>query len=463
MKFGTNITTVTNWSSTVIIATVPAITTGNYTISITTSAGTGNSSTLFTVTSTGTAPTISLFTPASGIAGSSVTINGTNFGATAGTSSVKFGTTLATVTSWTATKIIAIVPALATGTYTISVTTTGGTANSSTKFTVTATGTAPTISSISPSSGFSYTYVTVSGTNFGAIQGVSTIKFGATAAAVSSWADTEIITEVPSITPGFYTISVTTSEGTANSPIQFTILSSTSYLTISGKTEVCEGQLNVGYTIGYESYTSIEWAITNGTIASGQGTNDITVNWNSTGTGTLTVQAVDITSTLLFGSLDVFFTGSSSFAKPVIYNKGKGNANILICTTPNAMSYQWYKNSQAINNVDGRKQFYVAHTNTGTYTVGIADNSGCFVYSNPIIVTNTKSVNINPNPATVKTSLSYEADETGKLTLHIVDIYGKTVKQINFDKPDYQIQEDIPLEGIEKGVYANSVKRGRIR
>ena len=66
----------------------------------------------FTVLAT---PTITSLSPTSGAVGASVTITGTNFGSTQGTSTVTFnGTTAATITSWSATSIVAKVPAGAT-------------------------------------------------------------------------------------------------------------------------------------------------------------------------------------------------------------------------------------------------------------------------------------------------------------------------------------------------------------
>ncbi|UAY51212.1 IPT/TIG domain-containing protein [Ferruginibacter albus] len=79
-------------------------------------------------------PTISSFTPSSAAAGATVTINGTNL---TGATSVKFGGTAATsFTVVSATQITAVVGAGATGT--ITVTTPGGTATSSTSFTFSA-------------------------------------------------------------------------------------------------------------------------------------------------------------------------------------------------------------------------------------------------------------------------------------------------------------------------------------
>src|SRR5271170_2172250 len=59
-------------------------------------------------------PGITSLNPTSGVVGASVTIMGANFGATQGTSTVKFNGTAATVTNWSATSITTSVPAGAT-------------------------------------------------------------------------------------------------------------------------------------------------------------------------------------------------------------------------------------------------------------------------------------------------------------------------------------------------------------
>ena len=88
------------------------------------------------------APTITGLNPTSGTVGTSVTITGTNFGATQGTSTVTFNGTTATPTSssnWSASSIVVPVPAGATnGNVVVTV---GGVASNGMSFTVTSGGT----------------------------------------------------------------------------------------------------------------------------------------------------------------------------------------------------------------------------------------------------------------------------------------------------------------------------------
>ena len=160
------------------------------------------------------APTITSFTPASGPVGTSVTIIGTNF---TGVTAVKIGGTAATFTVYGTTKVVGKVAAgTATGTITV---TAAGTATSSASFTVTGT-TAPTITSFTPASGPVGTSVTITGTNFTSVSGVS---FGGVAAVTfATNSATQITATVPSGAASG-TVKVSTPGGTVSSTTSFTV------------------------------------------------------------------------------------------------------------------------------------------------------------------------------------------------------------------------------------------------
>jgi RHS repeat-associated protein len=187
-----------------ITATVPAgATTGK--IAATTSAGTAASTGNFTVK-----PNIISFTPTSGAVGISVTINGTAF---TGTTSVRFNGTSATINSNNGTVIQTAVPANAT-TGKITVTTPGGTATSTTDFTV-----APRITSFTPTSGAVGANVAINGANF---TGTISVMLNGTSATFTVNSSVKITSPVPAgATTG--KISVTTPAGTATSTGDFTV------------------------------------------------------------------------------------------------------------------------------------------------------------------------------------------------------------------------------------------------
>ena len=94
------------------------------------------------------APSITSLNPVSGVAATSVTISGANFGTTQGTSTVKFNGTAATPSSWSATSIVVPVPAAATtGNVVIAV---GGVASNGVSFTVQSDTTPPVVTITAP-------------------------------------------------------------------------------------------------------------------------------------------------------------------------------------------------------------------------------------------------------------------------------------------------------------------------
>jgi hypothetical protein len=214
VKFGTTAATVTSWISTRIVARVPSLSYGAYTVTVAPRLGTALTIS-FTVASA-TDPTLTGISPASGPVGTSVTLTGTNLGASG---NVTIGGTPVT-SSWSSTSIVFTVPSFSPGPYTVSATPSGGSALT-TSFTVTS-ATDPALNGISPSAGPVGTSVTLTGSNLGTS---GTVKFGATTVA-SSWSPASIVFTVPGASAGSYTVSATPSGGTALTT-SFTVTSST--------------------------------------------------------------------------------------------------------------------------------------------------------------------------------------------------------------------------------------------
>src|SRR5262249_359013 len=129
------------------------------------------------------APSISSLSPTSGPIGAAVTITGTAFGMTQSTSTVTFNGTAAAPTSWSSTSIAVTVPSGATtGNVVVTV---SGVASNGVNFTVVPP--TPIISTLTPTSGAVGTSVTITGTNFGATQGTSTVTFNGVSATPTSW------------------------------------------------------------------------------------------------------------------------------------------------------------------------------------------------------------------------------------------------------------------------------------
>jgi len=140
------------------------------------------------------APAVTGISPTSGYPGTQVTYTGTGFGATQGTGSVWLGNKLAgNVVSWSDTQIVAVVAATAaTGSASVQQ---GGVWSNSIAFTVIK----PNITSVSPTTGYPGTQVTINGTNFGATQGTGSVWLGnKLAGSIVSWSATQIVATVAS-------------------------------------------------------------------------------------------------------------------------------------------------------------------------------------------------------------------------------------------------------------------------
>ncbi|MCR8560282.1 IPT/TIG domain-containing protein [Mucilaginibacter sp. BJC16-A38] len=162
-------------------------------------------------------PAITAISPTSGTVGTTVTITGSAFAPSAADNTVKFNGTAATITSATATTLVVTAPAGG-GTGSVTVTTTGGTATGPT-FTYLL---APTVTTISPTTGVAGASVTITGTNFDAVAGNNAVKFHGVATTVTSATTTSLVVKAPAAgTTG--AVTVTTTGGTATGPV-FTYL-----------------------------------------------------------------------------------------------------------------------------------------------------------------------------------------------------------------------------------------------
>jgi hypothetical protein len=203
--------TITGVGSVTLMASQAA--SGNY--------GTATALASFTVTAAALA--ITSFSPQTGPPGTHITIIGTGFGSTIGTSTVRFNATLSTPTSWSGTQIIVPVPA-GTSTGSITVTVNGASVSSASKFTPTP---PPTVTSLSFTEGPPQMGLIVLGVGFGSTQGTGTVTFGGVAASVvaGTWSDSSITVQVPgsaSITSS-YSAPVVVTAGTASNSFAFTI------------------------------------------------------------------------------------------------------------------------------------------------------------------------------------------------------------------------------------------------
>ena len=193
VTFGSIFASLVSVSSTSIQVHVPSgATTGNIRVHAN---GTGYNSPIFTVTS---APLITSLSRRYGASGVGVTVTGTGFGATQGSSTLTFNGVPATSSqyltmTWSNTSITAPVPASATSGDVV--VTAAGQASNGLGFTVEP---SPVITGISPSSGPVGALVTITGTNLMDAGGQTAVTFGSIFASLVSVSSTSIQVDVPS-------------------------------------------------------------------------------------------------------------------------------------------------------------------------------------------------------------------------------------------------------------------------
>ncbi len=195
----------TSWGVNSITAVVPLqATSGNIVVTV---GGQPSNGVPFTVI-----PQISGLTPGSGPVGTLVTIVGSGFGTSQGTSTVTFSGTTASPTVWTVNSITVTVPnGVAAGGNNVVVTVSGNASNSVTFTAV------PAITNVSPPSGGIGIPVTITGTSFGTVQASSTLTIGGVAPSITSWSDTKIVATVPTgLAAGSVNIVVTVNGQTSN-------------------------------------------------------------------------------------------------------------------------------------------------------------------------------------------------------------------------------------------------------
>ena len=216
VMFGTTAaTTFTVNSATQITATAPAESAALVDVTIVGPGGTSATGSADQFTFLPAAPVVNGVTPSSGATagGATVTISGANFTSVQG---ITFGgAAVNTYTVNSSTQITATSPTHAAGAVDVVVTNTGGSSSTSSTDKFTYNAPAPTVTSVSPNSGTSTggASVTITGTNFSSVSGVS---FGGVAAANYTVNSASSITATsPVHSAGVVDITVTTSSATS--------------------------------------------------------------------------------------------------------------------------------------------------------------------------------------------------------------------------------------------------------
>ncbi len=140
------------------------------------------------------APRITAVNPDSAAVGDTIEVLGTRFGPAVGTSQVLLGALAATISSWTDTRILAVVPVGAqSGNIRVVA---GGLTSNAVPFEVGSI-LPPLITALNPDSAAVGDTIEILGSRFGSPGASSQVLFGTLAASTPTWTDTRILAEVP--------------------------------------------------------------------------------------------------------------------------------------------------------------------------------------------------------------------------------------------------------------------------
>jgi hypothetical protein len=212
----------TSWTDTKIIAPVPGSLLPGFADVIVTVGGAASNAQSFLVI-----PVITSVSPDHAPINGSVTVTGTSFGDTHGTSStITFHGLNATPSAWTNTSVSFPIPVGATS-GTIIVTVNGWSTNGADCMVL------PTINTLSPSSGPTGGIITITGSGFGAVQNFNPVTIGGVSVTPTSWSDTSIAIPVPTSLPAGNANVVVTVNTRASNGINFTVIADTTPPTIT--------------------------------------------------------------------------------------------------------------------------------------------------------------------------------------------------------------------------------------
>ena len=379
---------------------------------------------------TGSAPpSITSLSPTSGPAGTSVTITGSNFGSTQGTSTVNFNGATATPASWSDSTIVAPVPGGATtGNVVVTV---GGVASNGIPFTVTITAVSPTITAQptnqTVTAGQTATFsVTASGTaplsyqwqkNGANISGATSSSYTTPATTTSdsgSTFDVIVSNSAGSVTSNTATLTVnasTVAPTITTQPANQTVTAGqTATFTVTAT-----GTAPLGYqwqknSVNIPGATSATYTTPATTTSDSGSTFKVFVS-NSAGTATsnaatLTVNPASVAPTITAQPTSQTVTAGQS-------------ATFTVSATGTApLSYQWQKNGANISAATSSTYTTPATTTSdsgSTFDVIVSNSSGSVTSSTATLTVNASAV--APSIAAQPTNQAVTAGQTATFTV----------------------------------------------
>ncbi len=180
---------------------------------------------------------------------------------------------------------------------------------------------------------------------------------------------------------GTYNVTVTDANGCTATGSTSVTVNPLPTPSISGNTTVCENSTGESYSTTNSTGHSYSWNVTGGTIASGNNTNNITVDWGNSGTGTVSVtETIDATGCSASVSQNIT-------VNPLPTPSISGNTTVCANSTEtysvsntSGHSYSWNVSGGTIASGAGTNTITVNWGNGASGTVSVTetiDATGC--------------------------------------------------------------------------------------
>jgi hypothetical protein len=255
-------------------------------------------------------------------------------------------------------------------------------------------------------SGSAYINSTASATNYTMVKwttsGTGFFNNAATLAA-------EYTASAEDVAAGMVTLTLTASNQScaASTSSKVVTLHATPSPQVTGENIVCAQTKGVVYSTPLTSGNTYEWAVTGGTVVSGAGTNQVTVNWGSDATGSVYVTENTTNNCPANSSRTITINPIPATLVTGINTGCEGENATYSTALAGGNSYNWSITGGTINSGQGTNEVQVTWNTAGANTIALTETIDATLCA----VTKTVDVTINGN-ATVpaKPQGTVEAD-----------------------------------------------------
>ncbi len=278
---------------------------------------------------------------------------------------------------------------------------------------------------------------------------------------------------------GLISLSVKSSSACQDSVNVPVILNALPVPMISGTSTVCAGQSDIIYSTALTTNTYL-WEITGGTITSGQGTNEVFVNWTTPGSGSVsvteTIESTQCQKTISFPvTINGLLTVPSTPTGPVsvdLYSVFSSEYSVVPVTY--ADTYFWQIEPASAGNITGTTNSATVNWTAdfrGTATISVKSANGCGesgfsqllsvnIFSSLGINEQDKNsiISISPNPNNGKFVLKLNLGNNHLVSYRIMNSAGQVIVHKENFPINANYSEEISLDKATSGSYSLSLE-----